>query len=157
MLQFATTTMPLTQRFSLRGVLTMKMKKHFFLIDEAHNLVSRARDMFSAKIDYDVFKDAESKWKDEDEKLRKGMASVKRQINALKKQIPENSYDCHQKEAPDKLVSSLFSLQGRIERWLDENPDHFYRTELQDLYFYISDFTRISDNVLRVICDTLTD
>ena len=62
---------------------------YVFLIDEAHNLVDRSREMFSAQINKADFLDLRDIFKDKYPSLYKAMNKCNRILNDLKKEVGE--------------------------------------------------------------------
>lgn len=121
-------------------------KDYLFLIDEAHNLVDRGRNMFSAELQKKEFLNLK--------KVTKGVLpslyEVINKINAffidLKKECEEDNqgYLVNQ-EAPEELLRLVRKFLDRCESYLDKKKKQDFHEELLDLYFKAASFVRISE------------
>lgn len=113
-----------------------------FLIDEAHNLVDRSRDMFSASINKADFLDLRDIFKDKYPKIYKGLNKVNNIINRITKELGllDNYY---QKEELKELYFPIRNLITGLEPWLIEEKDHENYEGVLDFYFNLSSFIRI--------------
>ena len=142
---------------SLKRFFAVEKQNDFvFLIDEAHNLVDRAREMYSASLIKEDFLEMKKLVKQYSRKLvnalencNKALLSLKRECDDLKK------YDLLETET---LVLRLMRLTGVIEEFLqnDDNPGedkniHAFqppmppedRERLLNFYFQIREFQNI--------------
>ncbi len=122
-----------------------------FLIDEAHNLVDRGRNMYSAVINKTVTLRIKSLIKGLDPTLTRRLGSVNKELLALKKELDNEDisqgYTGRHVIYQDilKLVLSMQRLSDRLQHFL-ENTDHSkIREELLDFYFDVSHFLYIYD------------
>lgn len=114
------------------------------LVDEAHNLISRSKEMYSATITINDIRT-----------LRKRLSSYKPSArnlcnNAIK--AFENYHDVLAEKAiylsvdeDYELNKCLSALKDRTEEILNENKKIKDKDEILDIYFKIMDFCRISD------------
>ena len=127
--------------FELRG-------DYLFLLDEAHNLPGRARDMHSAALCKSEFMQAKKV-------LGKGKSSLKNALNKVNTQFIEWRHACEEagshrtvfaKELPEAFVRALTKLCDPLEIWLNEHrePNEAHDAMLQ-LYFDVRGFLRCAD------------
>ena len=127
--------------FELRG-------DYLFLLDEAHNLPGRARDMHSAALCKSEFMQAKKV-------LGKGKSSLKNALSKVNTQFIEWRHACEEagshrtvfaKELPEAFVRALTKLCDPLEIWLDEHrePNEAHDAMLQ-LYFDVRGFLRCAD------------
>jgi len=144
---------------------------YVFLVDEAHNLPDRAREMFSASVskrDLLAVKKAfrgvgknkmNSDSADEDvctdepiavNRNRSGAsASITRTLNAINKILLEKRREVEEsgfraeKEPPDTLIEHLGVFVFEFARWLSENPDP--DQALLEAYFQVLTFLKIAE------------
>jgi len=109
------------------------------LVDEAHNMVERARRMYSAELDQNDFKALR---RTAPAPLKKALDKVNRQWNALWRDQHE-SYQVHE-ALPDDFVNALQQATGAITDYLAENPTEVH-AELQRFYFDALQFGRIAE------------
>ena len=122
--------------------------RYCFLIDEAHNLVDRGRDMFSCEIEkrniMDVKRNTDPKWDD----LKKRLEKINKELLEIKKQRFEDTkgsaYDSS-KEIPGKLVTACKHCSSVMEGYMDHEMDDEYNTIFMDLYFNLLFFCKVSE------------
>lgn len=124
---------------------TVRLKRYFsegvngeylFLVDEAHNLVSRGREMYSAvlyKEDVLLVK-----------KLLKGRSSkaVKRldKVNRLLLEMKRSGEGCQVYDNINALILACQSLFGEMETFLEEEREFSDRDQVLDFYFQLRNF-----------------
>lgn len=129
---------------SLKRFFADQKGDYVFLIDEAHNLVDRAREMFSAglkKSDFLAMKKAAGK---EEKALCRSLNQVNTELIAIRKSC-EQSGLLLQKEAFADFNASLRKLSAFCDEWLSRAPDSQVREQLLSLYFEVLNYLKISD------------
>ncbi len=117
--------------------------KYLFLIDEAHNLVDRGREMYSASICLEDTMQIRKFIKPYAQKLWKKLGKVVSQLKEL-----QNSCDSWQvQENAGVLPISLLSVQGEMDQLLEEPPSQEVVDGILDFYFTVRDFLNISELV----------
>lgn len=116
---------------------------YIFLIDEAHNLVERGREMYSASVCKEEVMEARKKVKTLSPKLGRALEKVNKQLLELKKgcekyQILEN---------PGPVSLSMLQVMGELDKLLEEPPNGEIVDEILDFYFSVRDFLYISEMV----------
>lgn len=116
---------------------------YLFLVDEAHNLVSRAREMFSAQVvkeDFLLMK-----------KLLKGRSSklvnLAERCNKILLEMKRESEGYVIRESINHFVMALMTLFGELETFMDENREFMDREQVLDIYFEVRQFLGIFDRV----------
>ena len=116
---------------------------YIFLIDEAHNLADRAREMYSACI----FKEDFLKIK----KLVTGLDKrLVRSLNKCNNILLELKRECDKvKVLPtiSALILELNALYDHIVRFSEENKDFEYAKELAEFFFGIRHFLKMNDTI----------
>ncbi|MGX7203737.1 helicase C-terminal domain-containing protein [Enterococcus pingfangensis] len=128
----------------LRRFFDEENKTNLVLVDEAHNLVNRSKEMYSASISRETIakiqKDLDKSFK----KLKKAFNKVDNEFELIVQALDGEA--CHQQQAaPESLINSLFKLQEQIKEWLAEHPDHSLQEKMLPVYFEILRFTRMSE------------
>lgn len=114
-----------------------------FLIDEAHNLVDRSREMFSAQIRSSVFKQERKKFRKIDSEIYKKIGRVVNRIQALGKMTEYDSvYTSNEKD--EKLITVLKEFIEECEKFLKNNQT-MDNEKVLDLYFEALLFTKVSE------------
>ncbi|MTI66130.1 MAG: ATP-dependent DNA helicase [Firmicutes bacterium] len=116
---------------------------YIFLIDEAHNLVDRSRDMFSAKLNKQRFLDVRRLIKDKNKKIAKALKKVNNKMLDIKKKC-EDSF-LVQSEEPDDIYYPLRNFIKESESFLTENRAKKGYDDLLELYFDSLAFLKISE------------
>ena len=110
------------------------------LADEAHNMVSRARKMYSAEMDHVRLRVLR---KTAPEALRKPLDRVHRQWSALEK-AQEAEYASHA-ELPEKFMAALQTACTEIGDYMAEHPAWF-DADVLDFYFNALLFGRLGES-----------
>lgn len=117
---------------------------YVFLIDEAHNLVDRSREMFSAEINKADFLDLRDIFKDHHPNIYKAINKLNSIINKLKNDLDiEESY--YQREEITDFYYPIKRLITLLEPWLIEEKEHKDYEKVIELYFNLLTFNKMSD------------
>jgi len=133
----------------LRRFFSDENKEYVFLIDEAHNLLERVRDMYTATLGKGTFSGILSLLKDKDavsKKVRKYLRLVASYLLDIRKNREVSEYTL--KEIDLEFVSQVTLLFSAMEEWLaaKKNDEHEFFGEILDLYFDIAKFLLILEN-----------
>ncbi|MCW8277334.1 ATP-dependent DNA helicase [Pseudomonas sp. PCH199] len=123
----------------LFGLAQVNNWKVAVLVDEAHNLVERGRQMYSASLDQATLNGVR---KTAPEPLKKSLQRVNREWNALHNQ-QLGAYQAYDK-APEKLLQALSSCSASIGDYLNDHPQGL-DSALQSFYFDILQFCRVAE------------
>lgn len=115
--------------------------EYIFLIDEAHNLVERGREMYSASLAREDIMEVRRLVKDCSPKLYRALGRTAKQLLELKKE----SNPCLVMENTGTLPLVLLQVQGEMDRLLEESPSQEIVDGILELYFDIRDFLNISE------------
>ena len=137
--------MLLTLEFFLRRFFQEKSNDYTFLIDEAHNLVDRSREMFSAVIFKQPVLDVRRAVRNELPRIYKILGKINAWFVKERKKCEEHGSRRHAKHPPEELFPKLSGFLGIAERWLSLNIKAPFREELLDLFFVISGFMRVAE------------
>jgi len=129
----------------LRRFFQEKNGDYIFLIDEAHNLVDRSREMFSAEIFKQPVLDIRRQLKNELPHIFKSLGRINAWLVKARKKCAESGNQLAEKDPPDELIPLLKSFLFIAERWLAQNIKTAFRESLLDLYFAVSGFIRVAD------------
>ncbi|MDQ0121889.1 Rad3-related DNA helicase [Pseudomonas lini] len=109
------------------------------LVDEAHNLVERGRQMYSASLDQSTLNAVR---KIAPPALKTALQRVNRQWNALH-DLQLGAYQAYDK-APEKLLQALSSCSASIGDYLNDHPQGV-DSALQGFYFDMLQFCRVAE------------
>lgn len=128
----------------LRRFFEEEDKNNLVLVDEAHNLVNRSKEMYSASISRNNLANIQKDLKSSFKKLNKAFLKVDNEFELIYQALDSEAYH-HQKSAPEGLINSLFKAQELIKEWLAENPEDPVQQRMLPIYFEILRFTRMSE------------
>ena len=116
---------------------------YFFLIDEAHNLVPRAREMYSASLIKEEVLAVRRLLKEREPKLARQLERVNGLLLELKRESEE------WKVLPDAahFLPVLTGILSVMEKFLDENREFEGRDQVLDFYFCVRSFLSIYERV----------
>lgn len=119
-------------------------RDYVFLVDEAHNLVDRSREMFSAEINKDSFREMEEIFKEKHLKIYRPINKVKNELENLKSLVgSKNEY--YQKDEIAGLYRPIEKIITQLEKFLIEEKSHEEYDSIIDFYFQLISFIKISD------------
>lgn len=118
-----------------------KKQDYAFLIDEAHNLVDRAREMYSAVLKKQSFLDVKKIIKDKSKKLAKRLDACNEVLLRYKRTCD----DCIVLEEVGDLIIPLMRLMTEFEEFNKEFGDFTGRDEVTSLYFDVKNFLAVHD------------
>ena len=116
-----------------------------FLVDEAHNLVDRAREMFSSEIRKQPFLDIRRPLKSDLPAVYRSMGKINSWFVQRRKACEAAGNSIAGKEPPEELIPLLRGFLRLAERWLGLNIKTVFREDLLGLYFAVGGFIKISE------------
>lgn len=114
---------------------------YLFLIDEAHNLVERGREMYSACLYKEDLLQIKRLVRAEAPKLARRLDECNRQFLELKREC--ESYRVL--ESVSHIALKLLNLCGEAEKYLEENRESENREAVLEFYFQVRAFLNIYD------------
>lgn len=116
---------------------------YLFLIDEAHNLVDRGREMYSASVCKEEVLKVKRLVKMSDPKLVRRLEECNKQMLALKRECEEYQI----LNSVGHIYLKLIALMGELEQYFEECTDREIRKEILDFYFQVRMFVNIYERV----------
>lgn len=116
---------------------------YIFLVDEAHNLVERSREMYSAEIVKEDVLAVKRVMKEHDKETEGLLEKCNRELLAMRREC--ETYRVY--ENISALVFHLLRLASRMEEFLEKPMDFPERRSVLELYFAVRNFLRIYDLV----------
>lgn len=114
---------------------------YLYLIDEAHNLVERGREMYSAVLYKADVLEIKRLVKNEDPKLAKKLEECNKQLLMLKREC--ENYQIL--ESVSHIAVKLMNVMSGLEEYLEEEHSEEKREQVLDFYFQVRDFLNIHD------------
>lgn len=119
---------------------------YIFLIDEAHNLPERAREMYSAEIEKQAVLDLQRA-------LKAHLPALAKKLSALNKVLLETRKRCQaqgtpalvEHALPEELLNLVREFHQAAEDWLALNQPAEFRQELLDFFFTCNNYLRTSE------------
>lgn len=120
-----------------------------FLIDEAHNLVDRGRNMYSAVLLKEDFLRMKALCKEHDDNITRACESCNKEMLSLKRATAQEEGAFREIEEVEAapLVRRVLRLSSLIETYLDEHENSPIKKELIQFYFDLSHFLYIWENL----------
>ncbi|MGB5984032.1 MAG: ATP-dependent DNA helicase [Desulfobacterales bacterium] len=132
-------------RVNLKRFFAEPEEDYTFLVDEAHNLVDRSREMFSASLN------KESVLAVRRAVGKKTLPGVYRSLSGVNNWLLKARRECEDAgtvtrtaaEPPAALEQPLRQFLKSAESWLEKNKPAAFRTPLLELYFAVHNFLRV--------------
>ena len=119
---------------------TEEKGKYIFLVDEAHNLVERSRDMYSAELGKKQVMNLKSAL-GKKHPLYKSLEKINKEFISIRKAEIFNETDL-----PQELLDFAYEFIYRGDKWLAEhNNEAVLYNELLHYYFEVNNFVRIAE------------
>ena len=121
---------------------------YIFLIDDAHNLVERGREMYSAEISRQTLFTLRKKIRKHFPKLARALDKASRQMLELEEDLKASQNPYQVLSNPGVLPVTFLTLSGELEEILEEkNLEEELRKEILEFYFVVRDFLNVSELV----------
>nr|WP_225365961.1 ATP-dependent DNA helicase [Levilactobacillus bambusae] len=123
--------------------------RNFFLIDEAHNLVSRSRDMYSAAIDKAPLVDLitlAKKSATASRKLKTAMTKLKKAFDQVAAPLKrEHRTEWTGETQPPDFDHALGRFTDTVSEWLPDQPNDDFTQAVLTYFFAANTYVKISD------------
>lgn len=115
--------------------------EYLFLIDEAHNLVERGREMYSVSLYKEDLLEVRKLVKAEDPKLAKRLSECNQQFLELKRECEHYQI----LKSVSHIALKLMNVLSKLEDYLEECKDAEKKKRVLDFYFAVRSFLNIHD------------
>ncbi len=116
--------------------------EYIFLIDEAHNLVERGREMYSAAVSKDAVMEFKRIMKVFDRKLYNLAERINKALLEIKRQIVG---DYLVLESAGSVTLALMNMYDEILRFNEEHKNFEYKEIVSEFFFMVRDFINVSE------------
>lgn len=116
-----------------------------FLVDEAHNLVDRSRDMYSATLTKKPFLELKRALKTPQPKIYDTLDDINQWFIEFRRERLNSESFFAEKDTPESLLALLRKFTRTSEKWLALNQPAPYRADLTALYFDVTRFLRTAE------------
>ena len=113
---------------------------YVLLVDEAHNLVDRSRQMYSAIIDFHKLKQVQKNFKPKKGKLYR---SLKKIVNELETIDQKEEYI--QKDIPELLIALINQFLSHARKEIVQLDNSELKEQLIEVFFMLNDANRIAE------------
>ncbi len=120
-----------------------------FLIDEAHNLVDRSREMFSAALDKQPILALRRELREDHPALHRTLGRINAWLATARRECLVGGGAVAAAEPPETLLPRLTRFMTRAEKWLLQNIATDWREDLMQLYFDVAAFLRVAEQYDR--------
>ncbi|MCB2356000.1 ATP-dependent DNA helicase [Clostridium estertheticum] len=131
-------------RVYLKRFFTDNKVDYTILVDEAHNLVDRAREMFSSQIHKKLLLQLKKDIKGKNDQMYKILSKLNSFMLNMKKMCNEDGY-YKQESEPVEVYNLLTRLTKILEIWLTKNEKSEIYDNFLELYFNSLSFIRIAE------------
>lgn len=122
---------------------------NFFLIDEAHNLVDRSRDMYSTDLTSEPIKNLIKIFSEDKEKNKNiltKLRSLNRAFNAIAKPLKdEHQTQAEYLEENEKFTKAVINLTKVLRKWLAKAKPSETSDTVLDYFFQCISYTKINE------------
>jgi len=125
----------------LKRYFETKNNRYVFLIDEAHNLVDRSRDMYSSSLNKDTFSQL-SRFKFRRKKLKEAIYHIIEVIDDIDNNLNQDKSIV--KQANEVFNNTLLDLSEHLSKWLLDNQKNKNHDKVLDIFFQINEYLRIT-------------
>lgn len=127
----------------LRRFFDSPMEKYTFLVDEAHNLIDRGREMYSAELRAADFLNILESFSGEYLGIRKLISKFLSKIESFRPQMKEGTLVL--KEEDEDITNLSKAIMSRLDPFLAKEKTNENYDEILQLYFLMNAYVRISD------------
>ena len=116
---------------------------YLFLVDEAHNLVSRAREMYSASVYKEDFQEVKRIIKGKSPRLERQLDRCNKLLLSMKRECGDWQF----LEDVTGLAAGIMTAFSYMETFMEEFPEFPERETVLDFYFCLRDFLNVYEEL----------
>jgi len=132
-------------RVALERFFAADKTKSVFLIDEAHNLIDRARSMYSKEITLSGIKFLQKELKS-NKRISKQLEKIRESLHTFEAYLENMERKFHSQAAQaESILPPTYAFVQLMREWLAEHQDHEKLDEILAVYFEINAYLRISE------------
>lgn len=134
-------------RVSLRRLFLEENRSFTFLIDEAHNLVDRSREMFSAELNKEEFLKLRRRLRHDLPGVARKLSTINSKFLQILRSLADAGSKIAEADPPEDLLPSLRKFVQVAEPWLPYkmSREFPFRDTLRDLVFSVNRFLRVAE------------
>ena len=119
--------------------------KYIFLVDEAHNLIDRAREMYSASLSKDKVLEVKRIMNTRDKKITSALERVNKVLLGYKRMCEDKPYNLMETTAD--LEIQLMRLQSYMEKYMEHHREFENRDIVLDFYFELLNYMAVVERL----------
>lgn len=119
--------------------------KYVFLVDEAHNLIDRAREMYSGAISKDKVLEVKRIMSSRDKKITSALERVNKVLLGYKRQCEDKPYNIMETTAD--LEIQLMKLRSYMEKYMEHHREFENRDIVLDFYFELINYMNVVERL----------
>ena len=119
--------------------------RNLLLVDEAHNLVDRAREMYSAELATDDLHAVRGPLKADAPALYRALGRAKRLLSAAAADAPADGSPGVSERPPEEILDALRRVLRQAETVLVRQADAPWRMALMECYFGVNAFLQVAE------------
>ncbi|MGL5312367.1 MAG: ATP-dependent DNA helicase [Peptostreptococcaceae bacterium] len=128
----------------LKRFFEVKTTDYTFLIDESHNLVDRAREMYSSSIKEEKFNKVRKLLGKKDKRVTRTIKEIEAYLKDKSKVLKSlNEADLVEENQPSELCGLFSMFMKYMDEYLSNNKEE--NEEVMDLYFDVHSFLSVSE------------
>lgn len=131
-------------RVYLRRFFDSPTDRFLFLVDEAHNLIDRGREMFSQELQSAKLLEIIESFTGEYLPIRKAISRLLNKIESYRPYLDDLGNYCKTEE-PEDIYFSIKTLTSKMDAFLAEEKDAEHYETILNLYFELQSYLRISE------------
>lgn len=133
-------------RVQLKRFFMIASGRYIFIVDEAHNLPDRAREMYSASLSKREILQTRRMTKEVLPDIYRALGKVNRNLLNRRKELEGSKYtERASSEKPSELLKAIRSTLAAMDKWLARGAKTPFQNELLDTYFQLLAFQRIGE------------
>jgi DNA excision repair protein ERCC-2 len=121
-------------------------QRNAVIVDEAHNLVDRSREMFSAGLSKQSCLVLRRRLKKIQPDLYSALGRINTWLAAARRRCRNAGTACIDKQKPEVLLQRMQDFLWAAERWLSRNERTDFRAELLTFFFDCLRFIKVAEN-----------
>ena len=130
----------------LRRFFDENESESYFLVDEAHNLINRSREMYSASVTDQLFVKLTALIPKRKRKTHKILAKIISEFDLLKERSEREGWRFkHQQLPAESLINLIFQLVEQIQELLIDEKDGHQKNQILPHYFECIRFLKMSE------------
>ena len=122
----------------------MDQGEYVFLVDEAHNLIDRGKEMYSASLSLSLFQSIKNYIPKEFQALKRSLQSIIYDFQSFLIRYQDEDFKVLE-EVPITFLDTLEKFYTQCSSFLQKDHDPKYDEQIKEVFFEVNTFLKISD------------